>query len=333
MADTFYTVEYPIDFKVNGDDTTTAVGKNIQELDAVYEKLNQLREDTAGELNLLLTNGTAITPGSDTFHMVYREDIVNVEKAVPAVGDAPGLVRYADIVTEESLYAYLKDAIVGTPVGGILMWAHGAAAIPPGFAVCDGADGTPDLRGLFVKGYGGGEALGTLGGAETVTLPKSTVLQHTHELTIDTTIPGHSHELELIASSHSGTHTHVTGNYYFSVPYAGEHTHADNGNTPSSVSQRAGMGGQMNPAEYGDEPNGRGEILSNSWSHNHPSSRSMVVSSGGQNHQHPFTGTTSSSEQDVLALAGNTSEIGVARDIVITNVPPYREIIYIQKKG
>lgn len=35
------------------------------------------------------------------------------------------------------------------PVGGVLMWAGSTAAIPDGFALCDGTGGTPDLSSLF----------------------------------------------------------------------------------------------------------------------------------------------------------------------------------------
>lgn len=38
------------------------------------------------------------------------------------------------------------------PAGVIVMWSGTAATIPPGWALCDGANGTPDLRNRFVMG-------------------------------------------------------------------------------------------------------------------------------------------------------------------------------------
>ena len=41
------------------------------------------------------------------------------------------------------------------PSGGVILW-HGASnAVPKGWAICDGTNGTPDLRDRFVIGAGG----------------------------------------------------------------------------------------------------------------------------------------------------------------------------------
>ncbi|MCG8699074.1 MAG: phage tail protein [Bacteroidales bacterium] len=39
------------------------------------------------------------------------------------------------------------------PVGGIIMWSGQENKIPEGWALCNGSNGTPDLRGRFVVGY------------------------------------------------------------------------------------------------------------------------------------------------------------------------------------
>lgn len=43
----------------------------------------------------------------------------------------------------------------GVPSGAILMWSGNYTNVPAGFAVCDGANGTPNLQGLFVVGAQG----------------------------------------------------------------------------------------------------------------------------------------------------------------------------------
>ena len=70
--------------------------------------------------------------------------------------------------------ARLDGAIAAAvPAGVIALWHGLASAIPAGWALCDGQNGTPDLRGRFVVGAGGeAYAVGDTGGAATDTLPK-----------------------------------------------------------------------------------------------------------------------------------------------------------------
>jgi microcystin-dependent protein len=70
------------------------------------------------------------------------------------------------------------------PVGAILMWSGAENALPPGWALCNGENGTPDLRDRFIVGSGANYAVGSTGGANTVTLtpgnlPAYTVLNTT----------------------------------------------------------------------------------------------------------------------------------------------------------
>jgi hypothetical protein len=59
------------------------------------------------------------------------------------------------------------------PVGVIVMWSGLLAAIPTGWALCDGAAGRPDLRDRFIYGWTAGVDPGGTGGA----------LTHKHSLT------------------------------------------------------------------------------------------------------------------------------------------------------
>jgi microcystin-dependent protein len=54
------------------------------------------------------------------------------------------------------------------PVGGIIQWSGSIGNIPPGWALCDGSNGTPDMRDKFIVGAGGKYAVGATGGAATV---------------------------------------------------------------------------------------------------------------------------------------------------------------------
>ncbi len=50
------------------------------------------------------------------------------------------------------------------PRGVIVMWSGTISSIPSGWALCDGTNGTPDLRDKFVYGVSVGQNPGTIGG-------------------------------------------------------------------------------------------------------------------------------------------------------------------------
>ena len=52
-------------------------------------------------------------------------------------------------------YPTSKGTAAGVPSGTIAIWRGSVATIPAGWVLCDGANGTPDLRSRFVYGAGG----------------------------------------------------------------------------------------------------------------------------------------------------------------------------------
>ena len=59
----------------------------------------------------------------------------------------------------------IDDAIATViPAGLICLWSGAADALPAGWALCNGSNGTPDLRGRFLVGAGGSYAVGDTGG-------------------------------------------------------------------------------------------------------------------------------------------------------------------------
>lgn len=67
----------------------------------------------------------------------------------------------------------------GLPSGVIVMWSGQLDAIPAGWALCDGSDGTPDLRNRFLLGVGAAEYLGSTGGSST---HQHRPRAHTHQI-------------------------------------------------------------------------------------------------------------------------------------------------------
>lgn len=55
------------------------------------------------------------------------------------------------------------------PVDGIILWWGQISTIPAGWALCDGTNGTPDLRDRFVVGAGGSRGVGAVGAVSNTT--------------------------------------------------------------------------------------------------------------------------------------------------------------------
>lgn len=67
------------------------------------------------------------------------------------------------------------------PRGIIVMWSGKLDALPAGWALCDGSNGTPDLRNRFVMGVGAPEYHGSTGGA---TNHRHQSDKHTHQINL-----------------------------------------------------------------------------------------------------------------------------------------------------
>lgn len=76
------------------------------------------------------------------------------------------------------------------PIGTMLMWWGKAASVPTGWAICNGDNGTPDLRGLAIIGAASDDEAGSKIGAE----KWSGGTTGGHALTVDE-IPEHSHTI------------------------------------------------------------------------------------------------------------------------------------------
>lgn len=70
------------------------------------------------------------------------------------------------------------------PVGLISMWSGNPNAIPANWAICDGTQGTPDLRGRFIVGYANADTdynvIGKVGGEKAHTLTINEMPSHDH---------------------------------------------------------------------------------------------------------------------------------------------------------
>lgn len=92
------------------------------------------------------------------------------------------------------------------PSGGIIMWSGSVASIPAGWYLCNGANGTPDLRNRFVVGAGSSFSPGGTGGSN-----DAVVVSHTHSFsgTTGTTNIDHVHDTNVLRYS-DGTGTYAS---------------------------------------------------------------------------------------------------------------------------
>ena len=185
-------------------------------------------------------------------HNPPLEDIAQaLTDSLPRSGVAPmtgNLPMGGRKVTNMAPATAAGDAVnFGQLAGMIVMWSGAVASIPAGWSLCDGTNGTPDLRGRFIVGAGGSYAVGATGGAETVTLTAAQIPQHTHSAgTLATTEAGlHSHVTNLYTATGGisqggsvGFASDKAGSQYEALS-AGAHIHPITGSTGNAGSGEA----------------------------------------------------------------------------------------------
>lgn len=97
------------------------------------------------------------------------------------------------------------------PAGLISMWFGDASSVPSGWAVCDGNNGTPDLRDKFVLCAGTSHAVGSTGGSETVTLTVEQMPKHRHLASVSLTISGTATSNSFMAPGYTPGGAQTTG--------------------------------------------------------------------------------------------------------------------------
>ena len=237
------------------------------------------------------------------------------------------------------------DAI---PAGVICMWSGESTAIPSGWHLCDGEEGTPDLRDRFIVGAGSTYEVGNTGG------------EATHTLTVNE-MPSHNHGFTGTSHSHTGSLSGAT------AASAGSHTHnmsenltaASSGNHTHSISS-SGSGGYVNVRNtYGDAirnttetfldtgargncsiesgtkqdcgklpvygSSGGSSTINSSGAHTHSISGTITAANSGA-HTHSVTGSVTVNSATAGGTVGSTGG-GQAHE----NRPPYFALCFIMK--
>ena len=183
------------------------------------------------------------------------------------------------------------------PVGCIIMWYGNDTAVPSGWFICDGTNGTPDLRDKFIVGAGSTYVPNDVGGEASHTLTSHEMPVHDHSGYAQNKDINHTHTGSTGYNSHN--HTHSYNDIY----------HSEWGGHISLPSNR-GSGDT-------DGDNGGYEI-------------SRTTAGVSQNHTHNFTTGLMNSN----TIHGHTLDINPAGGgAAHNNIPPYYALYYIMFKG
>lgn len=216
-------------------DTMDFLQKQIQlvyGLANLYDKNYIIRQSTADTEGLIVINGELMPlKGKPQRFIRVSEDIEDIE-AGGQTFDSARVSRYAQYQSirqprtcfSAGLFKIcqpISEHIV--PQGAIMMWSGQIDDIPYGWNLCDGENGTPDLRGRFIVGYTPDNTdystIGNTGG------------ESSHQLTIDE-MPKHNHATltsttnTTVTTNQNGAHSHSiptgksTGNSTTAVPKA-----------------------------------------------------------------------------------------------------------------
>lgn len=164
---------------------------------------------STSEANALASEQAALASLND-FKSTYYGERVSDPTLDPAGNPVTEGDLYFNSVTKElrfydgNNWVPLSPSTI--PPGVIVMWSGSIATIPSGWALCNGANGTPDLRDRFVVGAGSTYAVGAKGGNKDAIVPA-----HTHTASTNST-GAHTHSVSGTAAS-AGAHAHGIGYY------------------------------------------------------------------------------------------------------------------------
>ena len=170
-------LEVAQDLRVNGHATVGHKGDNsVLKFEAQGGKTAEIGVQDDGDQGFYVQTGPA-----------YRLSVNQNGNVGIGVTNAQALLHVNGRIRDET-----GDVM---PQGAIIMWS--GATLPEGWVLCDGQNGTPDLRGRFVLGTGPGRNMNDTGGAETHKLTIAEMPQHGHTATSEGMNQNQSHRHDI----------------------------------------------------------------------------------------------------------------------------------------
>ena len=115
------------------------------------------------------------------------------------------------------------------PSGGIIIWSGASNAIPSGWYLCNGSNGTPNLQDRFIVGAGSGYGVGATGGSADATV----LVQHSHDLPKIRLNPGNDSTIAITLGSGQS--------YQIGYSSSAMSTNIDTGNSSSGSATNANL--------------------------------------------------------------------------------------------
>ncbi len=221
----------------------------------------------------------------------YINDLnINYPTAVDYAAEADDVLRMIKRVLKNTFpnadKAYDMSAltnVAGVPSGTIVMWAGADTAIPTGWKLCDGTNGTPDLRGKFIIGAGGAGGVPVKGlvGSNTLALETNEVAAHTHTGSVQSG-GSHNHTVlpHTLSLSEIPVHNHGGGNHQHTFESGALVGTGSSGlGITGAVTRYVGQSGNIIQSEGGSGGHDHG--CSSGGSHTH---EMIVDQAGGHKH-------------------------------------------------
>jgi len=254
-----------------------------------------------------VVTGRVITDGAQTTLLSTQTPFNNVTlTGVPIAPTAAAGTNNTQIATT----AFVNSAL---PVGSVIMWYGLLANIPTGWQICDGTNGTPDMRDRFPVGAGTSYALNDTGGANSVTLDVTQIPSHAHTGSSATESIAHTHDFSVtsgLSGAHDHTGTGTTSTVDLAHTHSGttastsiNHSHTINANTGTASAnhvhgvndpghahtyvRRLGLGG----GGGNDQPAGALQNVSTTGAFTN-----ISITASGADHFHGVSGTTGASD-------------------------------------
>jgi len=121
--------------------------------------------------------------------------------------------------TQIASTAFVATAVAAAfPSGGIIIWSGSVASVPSGWYLCNGSNGTPDLRDRFVVGAGSTYAVADTGGSA-----NAIAVSHTHTAT---TASDGTHNHDVVGTKSDG-YTIYGADKFYTVSSGGPSQYVD----------------------------------------------------------------------------------------------------------
>lgn len=153
------------------------------------EKVYIVKNGTGAQVTIKTSGGSGVAVANGATSLVFCDGTDFFPGALPyGTGTGTGSVVYSNSptltgtplaptaavgtdTTQIATTAFVRDII---PTGIISLWYGSIASVPSGWYLCDGTNGTPDLRDRFIVGAGSTYSVAATGGSATVT-PAGTI--------------------------------------------------------------------------------------------------------------------------------------------------------------